>query len=98
MSAMVTGGTGFIGAALVRLLLERDDGDVVAFHRNPAKTTLNDLADRVCGVTVNWLQDGPPPAPGDVAFYLITGTSASGENDLGSDGQGTTRSNANPCP
>jgi threonine 3-dehydrogenase len=44
---MVTGGTGFIGAALVRLLLERDEKDVVAFHRNPAKRTLDDVADRV---------------------------------------------------
>jgi len=47
MNAMVTGGTGFIGAALVRLLLERDAENVVAFHRNPAKKTLNDLADRI---------------------------------------------------
>ena len=50
MSTMVTGGTGFIGAALVRLLLERDEEEVVAFHRNPAKTTLDDLADRVTRV------------------------------------------------
>ena len=47
MSVLVTGGTGFIGTALVRLLLERDNEDIVAFHRNPAKKTLNDLADRV---------------------------------------------------
>jgi threonine 3-dehydrogenase len=47
MSVLVTGGTGFIGAALVRLLLERDEKDVVAFHRNPAKKTLDDVSDRV---------------------------------------------------
>jgi threonine 3-dehydrogenase len=47
MGVLVTGGTGFIGAALVRLLLERDEKDVVAFHRNPAKRTLDDVADRV---------------------------------------------------
>ncbi len=47
MGVMVTGGTGFIGAALVRLLLERDEEEVVAFHRNPAKKTLNDVAERV---------------------------------------------------
>jgi threonine 3-dehydrogenase len=47
MGAMVTGATGFIGAALVRLLLENGEKNVVAFHRNPAKKTLDDVADRV---------------------------------------------------
>lgn len=47
MNAMVTGGTGFIGAALVRLLLEREAENVVVFHRNPTKKTPNDLADRI---------------------------------------------------
>lgn len=47
MGVMVTGGTGFIGAALVRLLLERGQEDIVAFHRNPAKKNLDDVADRV---------------------------------------------------
>jgi len=47
MGVMVTGGTGFIGAALVRLLLERDEKDVLAFHRNPAKKTLDDVAHRI---------------------------------------------------
>jgi threonine 3-dehydrogenase len=47
MGVMVTGGTGFIGAALVRLLLQRGEKDIVAFHRNPAKRTLDDVADRV---------------------------------------------------
>ena len=47
MTVLVTGGTGFIGAALVRLLLERDEKDVVAFHRNPAKKTLDDVSDEV---------------------------------------------------
>ena len=47
MSVLVTGGTGFIGAALVRLLLERGEKDVVAFHRNPTKKTLDDVADGV---------------------------------------------------
>ena len=47
MGVMVTGATGLIGAGLVRMLLERDEEDIVAFHRNPAKKNLNDLTDRI---------------------------------------------------
>ena len=47
MSIMVTGATGFIGAGLVRILIERGEEQVVAFHRNPAKRNLDDLADRI---------------------------------------------------
>lgn len=47
MGVMVTGATGFIGAGLVRMLLERGEEDIVAFHRNPAKKNLDDLADRI---------------------------------------------------
>jgi threonine 3-dehydrogenase len=47
MTVMVTGATGLIGACLVRTLLERDEEDIVAFHRNPAKKNLDDLIDRI---------------------------------------------------
>ncbi len=47
MGVMVTGGTGLIGTTLVRMLLEGNEKGVVAFHRNPAKKTLNDVAERV---------------------------------------------------
>ncbi len=47
MSVMVTGATGLIGAGLVRILLERGEEDIVAFHRNPAKKNLNDVMDRI---------------------------------------------------
>ena len=47
MSVMVTGATGLIGAGLVRMLLERNEEDIVAFHRNPAKKNLDDLTDRI---------------------------------------------------
>ena len=47
MSVLVTGATGLIGMALVRMLVENNEEDVVAFHRNPAKKNLDDLKDRV---------------------------------------------------
>ena len=47
MSVLVTGGGGFIGAGLVRILSERDEEDIVVFQRNPAKKNLEDLSDRV---------------------------------------------------
>ena len=47
MGVMVTGATGFIGAGLVRMLIEKGEENIVAFHRNPEKKNLNDLADRV---------------------------------------------------
>lgn len=47
MSVMVTGATGLIGAGLIRILLERGEEGIVAFHRNPAKKNLNDLMDRI---------------------------------------------------
>jgi threonine 3-dehydrogenase len=50
MGVLVTGGTGVIGSALVRLLIERGEEDVMAFDRNTAKKTLDDVADRVTSV------------------------------------------------
>ena len=47
MGVMVTGGAGLIGAALVRLLLERDEEEIVVFDRDTAKKTLDDVDDRV---------------------------------------------------
>jgi threonine 3-dehydrogenase len=47
MSVMVTGATGLIGMAVVRMLLENDGEGVVAFHRNPAKRNLDDLRDNI---------------------------------------------------
>lgn len=47
MSVLVTGATGLIGTGLVRLLSKNHEQDIVAFHRNPAKKNLNDLADRI---------------------------------------------------
>lgn len=47
MSVLVTGGTGFTGAQVVRFLLEKGTKDLVVFDINPATTLLDDLADRV---------------------------------------------------
>jgi threonine 3-dehydrogenase len=47
MSVMVTGATGLIGAGLVRMLLERGEEEVIAFHRNPARKNLDDVKDQI---------------------------------------------------
>ncbi len=47
MSVLVTGGGGFIGAGLVRMLSEGGEEEIVVFQRNPAKKNLEDLSDRV---------------------------------------------------
>jgi threonine 3-dehydrogenase len=47
MSVMVTGATGLIGMALVRILVDNNEEGIVGFHRNPAKRNLDDLRDRI---------------------------------------------------
>jgi len=47
MSILVTGGTGFIGAQVIRLLLERGQKDIVAFDINPSTKLLDDVVDRI---------------------------------------------------
>jgi threonine 3-dehydrogenase len=47
MSVLVTGGTGFIGAQVVRILLERGEKGVVVFDINPSTKLLDDVADQV---------------------------------------------------
>ena len=55
MSVLVTGATGLIGMALVRMLVENNEEDVVAFHRNPAKRNLDDLKDKITIFRVIWV-------------------------------------------
>jgi nucleoside-diphosphate-sugar epimerase len=47
MAILVTGGGGFIGFEVVRLLLERGDERLVIFSRNPSRKRLDDIADKV---------------------------------------------------
>ena len=58
----------------------------------------NPLATRLCGLAATLTVDGLSPLPGELAFSLVTGTTAGGiENDLGSDSSGTPRLNNNAC-
>jgi len=57
MSVLVTGGTGFIGAQVVRILLEKGVTRPVVFDINPSTKLLADAADRIEVVR------GPTPRP-----------------------------------
>jgi threonine 3-dehydrogenase len=47
MSIIITGGTGFIGAETVRLLLEKGEDQLYAFDINPSTQLLGDSADHI---------------------------------------------------
>jgi nucleoside-diphosphate-sugar epimerase len=47
MNVLVTGGTGFIGAQVVRMLLEQGEKGAVVFDINPSTKLLDDVADQV---------------------------------------------------
>jgi threonine 3-dehydrogenase len=47
MGILVTGGTGFIGAQVVRLLLEKGEKDITAFDINTSTKYLDDIKDEV---------------------------------------------------
>lgn len=57
----------------------------------------NPRAARFCDLAATALDDSGIPAAGTVAFYLVTGESASGEGSLGTRSDGSERPNDNPC-
>jgi hypothetical protein len=58
----------------------------------------NPLAARDCGLTDPYVFDVTEPAPGEVAFNLVTGMAGGVESSLGTNSAGVPRPNANPCP
>jgi threonine 3-dehydrogenase len=53
MSILITGGTGFIGAEIVRQLLARDEEEIHVLHRSGNFQRLQDLAERVDFIQVD---------------------------------------------
>ena len=47
MATLITGGTGFIGAEVVRILLDHGETDLVVFDLNPSARRLDEVAERV---------------------------------------------------
>ena len=47
MSILITGGTGFIGAEVVRILLGKGEKDIAVFDINPSTKLLDDVADQI---------------------------------------------------
>ncbi|MBT3603865.1 MAG: NAD(P)-dependent oxidoreductase, partial [Candidatus Latescibacteria bacterium] len=47
MSTLITGGTGFVGAQIVRLLLEQGQQNLTVFDINPNTQNLDDIIDQV---------------------------------------------------
>jgi len=57
----------------------------------------NPLALKQCGVTDPWYTDPINQVAGKSAFYLVTGVSGGVEGGLGTDSEGVSRLNTNPC-
>jgi hypothetical protein len=76
-------------------------GDLAELRSSRTYTQLpgsNPIAARSCALTAARLDDTAIPAPGKTAFYLVAGRPDTSQPDLGFDGAGVPRPNANPCP
>ena len=47
MATLITGGTGFIGAEMARILLREGESDVTLFDIDDSRRRLDDIADEV---------------------------------------------------
>ena len=76
-------------------------GDLAILRARGAYTQApgsNPQALRACNLQQPQIEDDMTPAPGSVAFVLVTGTSPSAEGNLGEASDGSPRANSNPCP
>ena len=86
MATLITGGTGFIGAEVVRLLLERGEGDITVFDIEPAPQRLGEVAGSVKlvrGDLGNFSQvlDAVRQSGAEVVYHLGGMLSVPSEND-----------------
>jgi hypothetical protein len=76
-------------------------GDLAELKLSRTYTQLpgsNPIAARYCSLTIGQRDDLVNPAVGKAAFYLVGGRPESAQLELGVDGDGVPRPNANPCP
>lgn len=76
-------------------------GDLEELRRSRTYTQApgsNPLAARWCELADGALDDPLVPVPGAASFYLVGGRPGAWQTDLGLDGDGLVRPNANPCP
>ena len=66
-----------------------------AYTQDPAQVP---LARRDCAIAGTQAADATAIPPGAALFYLVSGTQAGVEGDLGEDSAGNPRSNSHPCP
>ncbi|MCP3978648.1 MAG: hypothetical protein GY716_04845 [bacterium] len=76
--------------------------EVYHVYRGSAGTGVPfDFEDLTCadpaGTTDTTFQDAVPAAPGELLFYLVTGSNACGESSLGTGPDGDARPNPGPC-
>ena len=77
------------------------EGDLDVLRATGVYTQLpgsDPLADRHCGVIDTRVEDFDAPPAGEVKFALVTGVQDGVEWSLGTNSNGVTRQNTNPCP